>query len=406
MSGKRSALVVLALGLLVASGGCGERNNPVSPVDPQMTKGGKPSKPGASTEPELQEFWVYTKDDDEQCAHIVMSGTYIAMGFNPAYDYFFNGWQDLDDHYEVYQPGFPGGDIEYRDVDGVTLGHTDICYHGERRYTDEGPVYFKDFPTTDVDGPGGDPIAFIPVAVIENADRTQSFRQFRPRGVVVGGQTLGREAVGVTSVWDHDGDGVDDSFDDVRSFAISHGEEATEKLFVSDLSISNVTCAATTTTVGSGRNKQRISVAQVDLAAVADFGASPAPSAGGVDYWAEVHVLVLPEVGDQEGSGPIFVSARKTFNGTTADALATAPSTTFEADLADRTVYVELAVDYLFGMNGDYVYDPAENGVFTTVGFGYGTNGNAWSPPAGVSTTLDDGKFPVAHSNAVQVVCH
>ena len=148
MLGKRSALVVVALGLLVATGSCRERSNPISPPEPQMAKGGKPTGPAASTEPDLQEFWVYTTDD-EQCIHIVMSGTYASLGFNPAYDYFFNGWQDVDDHYEVYQTGFPGGDIQYREVDGVALGHTDICYHGERQYTTDGPVYFKDFPTTE-----------------------------------------------------------------------------------------------------------------------------------------------------------------------------------------------------------------------------------------------------------------
>jgi hypothetical protein len=394
MLGKRSALVVVALGLLVATGSCRERSNPISPPEPQMAKGGKPTGPAASTEPDLQEFWVYTTDD-EQCVHIVMSGTYASLGFNPAYDYFFNGWQDVDDHYEVYQTGFPGGDIQYREVDGVALGHTDICYHGERQYTTDGPVYFKDFPTTDVDGSGGDPIALVPVAVIESTDRTQSFRQFRPRGVVVGGQVERRTESDVASIW-HDG-----AFPEVRSFAISHGEEATKRLFVGALSIDNVTCTATTATTGSGRNKQRVAIAKVDLGAELGISADP-----GVEYWVETHVLVFPEVDGHQGSEPIFVSPRKTFNDATGSSLTTTSSASFQTDLAGQAVYVELAVDYLWGFDSDYVYDPRQNAVpHTTAGFGYGTDGNAWNASTNASTTLDDGKFPVAHSDAVRVVC-
>ncbi|MCG6955357.1 MAG: hypothetical protein LJF04_05125 [Gemmatimonadetes bacterium] len=401
MFGKRSSLGVLALGLLVAAASCGERNSPVTPPDPQMAKGGGHTKPSPSTEPELQEFWVYTTGDD-QCVHIVMSGTFQKMGVLPAYDYFFNGLVDQDEHFEVNSWTFQApGDVEYRDIERQTLGHRDICYHGEREITFDGSeysrVHFKDFPTTDFDGSGGDPIAFILGAVIESTDGTQSQRLFTPHGVVVGGNTLERTGMNVTSVWYHDGNGTEDTFDNVSSFAISHGASSTENLHVDQLSIDNVSCAMTTTTVGSGKDKRRVAVAGFDLDGTLRFGAD----APGAYDWAETHVLVFPEVDGQKGSEPIFVSSRKTFNDTKGVAFTAPFSTSYQADLAGQAVYVELAVDYLFGMNSDYVYDPGQNLVVTTAGFGYGTNGNAWS----VSTALDDGKFPVAHSNAVRVVC-
>jgi hypothetical protein len=413
MLGKRFPTIFLALGLPFLGLSCQDSADPLSPVEPQMAKPVKQPKPPQDADPVMQEFWVYTTDTGEQCIHFVVSGTVTGMGVNVLYDHFFNGYQDLHDHYEWYFIGGPPrADTESRDHETLgTIHHEDVCFNGERNSSSEPFKYFMDHPSTSIrigegtqfdpisqmDGVAGyDPIALAPAATMGD----DGVKFFHPRGVVVGGDTLAALGVqNVTSIWDHDGDETPESYPNVRSFAIWKGDNAPGNIFVEDVSILTASC---TLEYGKGKDKNTVLGATVTMDVNFVYGAQSADGGTHVpdplDFWAQGRIRTF-HAGAPDGElSPEYLTAPG-HSGTR--------SYSWTLDLQDvqEDLEVEFALDYLFASGSeegyDWVYDPGQNTMFTSAGY----EGDAWDPVGNVSTELYDQKFPVAHSNRTGVVC-
>jgi hypothetical protein len=195
-------------------------------------------------------------------------------------------------------------------------------------------------------------------------------------------------------------------FQDVSSYAVMRGASpAAGQLFFTELSIANPSCNVTTKVEGRGQNKVTVASASVSAQVSIGYGATGIYNQ---HFWGEGHFLLTDVL-----SGESFVSSR---------VLTPQTDATFylsrEMDVGGtpdgREVLVEFVADYLHPMSGidpwpgadpderdDWVYDPAWNRIFTSAGF----RGGAWDPVANVSKALDDGNFPVAHSNAVLLTC-
>lgn len=413
MTRRRLPLGLSSLALALLALSCTDTIDPVSPGDPLFAKGGKPGQSGGGTtsEPSLQEFWVY---QDSGCpgdmVHVVVAGDFLRLGVGFAHDHFFNGVQDddppFDTHYEFHFSGPEDPATEFS-PDG-TLGHEDLCFEGERSVdrNDQGDVvhtsYFGDYPATALDAGGADPFSIGVGALISQTDRRIHSASFRPLGVVEGGEVLEREEASVHSTW-HGAD-----FTNVRSWAVHDGEDAPGSLSFQNLSISGVACTVTTTTVGKGRNKTREARATVSAQVSIAYGADGIYNQ---NFWGEGHVRVV-------AGGQALLSSRLS-TPQTSSTFSVSEELSPGTDWSGQEIQVEFVADFLHALGADsstwtgtyfselydWVYDPGENAPSIATTAGLGVDASAWDATSNVSSELDDGKFPVAHSNAVSVTC-
>jgi hypothetical protein len=421
---RRVLPLLPVLAIFAIGQSCKDVTDPIDPLHPQFAKGGVPGKPPPSGEPELWEFWVEDAGDQAcpQKIHMVVKGTFIRLGKGVNHDHFFNAVRDddppVETHFEFAFGGQKTPETVFADIEGATYGHADVCFNGRRReYTDEsGEVVnwddFFDYPATWVEGTGGaDPFAISPSAVTEETSNSVSAKRFEPLGVFVDGAIVPvgpgedpRTGITVESIWpdaEHLG-----AFSDVRSFVIHQGALAPGQISVRELSISNVSCNLTTSRVGKGKDKTTVTSASVSGDVILGYEGSGVYNQY---YWGEGHFWVRPaDLPDSEG----FLSERVHLP--QAESSSFSVSRDFGTEFTEgQSVIVEFVVDFLHPVSGvedwptpnsrelyDWVYDPGQNDVFTTSGLG----GGDWLT-SGPSRALDDGKFPVAHSNAVPIVC-
>jgi hypothetical protein len=396
---KRISLCSLLVALLAVA--CHDATDLAGPSEPQFKKGGKPSAP----DPKLEEFWVYSITGGcDQMIHIVVSGAFLRIGKNIIHDHFFNGVRDDDPPVEThFEYGFSGPitpPTEFNS-DG-TVGHADVCFDGVRSVDMDADgnrtleSRFVDYPATSVGGTGADPFAISPGVVTRQTKSITSVRIFRPRGVVVDGDALARDETEVTSSW-HGA-----VFEDVSSYAVYQGEAARGDLFYDGLSIGDVSCSVGTSQIGRGKNKTTVTTTTISANVTVDYGAD---AEFNQHFWGEGHFRLVTDDTDGLISGRIMTPQ----TGGTFSA-----STDFDGDWSGQTVEVEFIADFLQATSGieewpghyseiyDFVYNPGRNSVsvLTTAGIG----GDVWSV-GNVSTTLDDGLFPVVYSGSVTVEC-
>lgn len=403
---KRISAYSLLIALLAVA--CHDATDIAGPSEPQFAKGGKTT----GAEPKLEEFWVYSEGEDpEDCKqkiHIVVSGTFIRIGKNINHDHFFNGVRDDDPPVEThFEFGF-GGPITPTPPDfatypdGTNVGHADVCFDGVRSVdTDdmgnELISHFRDYPATSVGGSGADPFAISPGVVTRQTKNSTSFRVFRPRGVVVGGETLTRDEPTVTSSWD----GV--AYQNVTSYAVHQGNPARGDLFFEYLSIADVSCSIGTSQVGRGKNKTTVTTTTISANVTVDYGADLPFNQ---NFWGEGHLRLVTE---DTPEGLISGRIRTPQTDGTFSA-----SMEFEGDWSGQEVIVEFIADFLHATSGDhdiwdyhyselydFVYNPGRNWMRTTAGIG----GPEWDKLFNVSKYLDDGLFPVAYSGSLGIVC-
>jgi len=389
---KRLSFVLVTAAISFVTLTCRDQGQVASPVEPQFAK----PVPVEPVEPKLEEFWVHEHDD---CAggmiHVVVSGDFLRIETNVSHDYWFNGILDRrpygEDHWEMAERGPAQPETVWNEE--RTLGHIDVCFNGERIdyvYGDGsgGLEYFLDSPATSVGGTGADPFAFaVWVVTAEKKFEPAVGKYFRPAGVIVGGETGEQEVQTVTSAW------PGGEFDNVRSYAVFQPETAQNFLYFDALEL-DATCQVVTI---PGRNKKTPSVTTTTITAVATFGFGSTGESWPPDGYlrTESHLRVSQDDGQLFFSGPLTNTllgdqAQVTYTWTTDGALG-------------GDVQVELLADFLapsLDYRDQFVYDPGRNTVTSTAGF----DGDPWGA-GNLSTTINDGKFPVAHSNPVTVTC-
>lgn len=128
----------------------------------------------------------------QQYIHFVASGDFIGMGVNVAYDHFFNGYQDLHDHYEYYfVEGPPRADTEFRDHPELgAIGHEDVCFNGEYDTSTDTYKYFPDYLASSIGRTGTDPIALVPVVTKHISMRSTGAGSFIPRAWSLGEEPM------------------------------------------------------------------------------------------------------------------------------------------------------------------------------------------------------------------------
>lgn len=397
MFAKRLSFVLVTVAISFVTLTCKDQGQVASPVEPQFAKPVKPV-PVEPVEPKLVEFWVHEHEDCKGgMIHVAVSGDFLRIETNVSHDYWFNGILDrrpyAEEHWEMAERGPAQPPTEWNE--DRTLGHIDVCFNGERIddvYGDGsgGLVYFLDSPATSVDGKGADPFAFaVWVVTSEKQFEPAVGTYFRPEGVIVGGETKGQEGESVTSAW-HD----EESFDGVRSYAVFQPETAKSFLYFDALDVT-ATCQVVTIL---GRNKRTPSVTTSTITAVATFGfgSTPVPWPSDGYLRTESHLRVTQDGNVKFFSGPLtnpllLNEAQVTYTWTRDGAL----EGNFEVELLSD--FLAPALDY----RDQFVYDPGRNTVTTTAGF----DGDPWNALTNLSTTINDGYFPVAHSNVVTVTC-
>jgi hypothetical protein len=397
MFAKRLSFLLVTVAISFVTLTCKDQGQIASPVEPQFAKPIKPV-PVEPVEPKLVEFWVHEHADCEGgMIHVAVSGDFLRIETNVSHDYWFNGILDrrpyAEDHWEMAERGPAQPPTEWNE--DRTLGHIDVCFKGERIdyvYGDGsgGTEYFVDSPATSVGGTGADPFAFaVWVVTSEKQFEPAVGTYFRPEGVIVGGVTGEQEGESVTSAW-HDGE----SFADVRSYAVFQPETAKNFLYFDALEL-DATCQVVTI---PGRNKKTPSVTTTTITAVATFGFGSTGEEWPSDGYlrTESHLRVSQGGNVKFFSGPLtnpllLNQAQVNYTWTTDVAL----EGDFEVKLL--TDFLAPAQDY----RDQFVYDPGENTVSTTAGF----DGGDWNATDNLSTTINDGNFPVAHSNVVTVTC-
>ena len=379
--------------LVVFAGACSELAGPTGIEEPQFAKAGNKGKPGGGGgDPVLQEFWVIPGSSvtDADVIHVVWSGGGTSVNPSVVWDYFFDGIRGddapVDEHYEfIYAgpPDTPGEELE----DGMM--HVDIPWDGRRR--NEGGAPYPDYIATEVTGEG-DPFAFV-LNVYNGSTR---LTRFIPFGVVVGGENTFGAVTPEATV-----EGQVHLEADVRSFATFQGEKPEGFLWVDGLTLdgSSLSCRTETTTTGRGKNKVRTTRAVLSGEVTVRFGRDPDITLDFGEYtWWEGHFLASDGALSKRVRAP---SESGTFS----------VSGVMPEGWSGGTV--EFIVDYLVSssstgptapiehnMFANYVYDPSRNSVPTTAGL----LGGGWSNDL-PSASVDDGRFPVAHSAAFQVTC-
>jgi hypothetical protein len=366
------------------------------PLDPEFAKGGNKGKPGeGGGDAVLQEYWVIpglTVSDPDQI-HVVWSGNGSSVNPSVVWDHFFDGIRDddppVDQHYEFYYtgpPNTPGASLP-NEPNGTM--HVDIPWDGRRR---SAGAFYPDYLATEVPGEG-DPFAFA-LTFFNGSTRVSGTIPF---GVVINGvNDFGNVDPEATVA------GVVHASASVRSYATFKGGPAAGVMFVDALSLdgSSLACVLKTVTTGRGRNKIRTTKAVVSGNVTVQFDRYPAITLENGEYvWAEGHFLDV-NAGDVSTRTGSFGSGSYSFSETMPDGWSGGE--------------VEFIVDYLVPSStpnpeandpnhpifSNYVYDPARNGVPTTAGFG----GEGWSNGA-PSASVNDGRFPVAHSAGSPVSC-
>jgi hypothetical protein len=258
------------------------------------------------------------------------------------------------------------------------------------------PSRTDDYPTTDVDGMSADPFSFG-VAAFKSGSRVA---RWKPLGVVFNGETMSaveEDLLGAGHLLEHA---------TARSYATWKGETAAGDLWVEAVTLaSNVRCSLRTVWVGKGKNATSSFVTEVSGSIDVALGRDPMipadPENPEWEYvWWEGHFYDV-------NSGAL--SERFTYNnGSGSQTL----SLTMPADWSGG--FVAFVVDYMVpsasvapsaGSNhnaiANYVYNPELNGVPTTAGHA----GGAWSNLQ-PSTSVGDGRYPLARSAAFDVSCN
>ncbi len=384
---SRSLVLGIAIGIIYL--GC-TVDNPTSPTDAQLAKGGNKGKPG-EVEPQLMEYWIFQDASGGNLIHVAGTGKVDSVNANVVFDYFFNGIRDdnypSDDHYEyqyVLPLSFP--------VDQTDDGwHADIPWNGEREL--DRPPYstasqYRDALVTDVDGTGGDPYAFS-MRLVRGSNVVG---WFQPQGVFLGGVETGSATYSVESQFSNHGP------QNVTSYAVYMGDGHTGTVTIASISMTSPTCKLTQYREGKGKNAVWIQTRTVtaDYSIDLTFFPEPppiAPDSSSNYTWVEFHFV------DNQ-----TISHRRTERAWEPDGIISGTAMLVLPD-GDPDFDLAFAVDYVYptGPLMDYAYDPANNsnvGFATTAGFG----GAPWT---GAQTAADAGQglFPVATTPAVAVSC-
>ncbi|MCJ7627608.1 MAG: hypothetical protein MUO50_04375 [Longimicrobiales bacterium] len=187
MSLKRLSILTAVGLILMLPSSCGRDDDGVGLLEPQFAKGGKPGAPAEETF-ELREFYIFRDASGQSVVHVVGKGKVDRLNLSAVQDYAFNGMADDDHtpHYE-YSTGPPLPVAVSQNDEGIF--HVDVPWAGEREVDPETRVvteYFKDFPTSDVDGRGGDPFAFWMWYLRDG--ETGALKLFEPQGIVLNGK--------------------------------------------------------------------------------------------------------------------------------------------------------------------------------------------------------------------------
>lgn len=381
---------LLGLALLV---GCAP-DTPTEPeVAPQFAKGGKKPVGGGGGEATLDEYWVYRGTDGIDRVHMVVSNA-DAITKSVAHDFFFDGVLDDDAPYDQhYEWNYSGQATPAPTILPDGRAHVDLIFDGARLPDD--PYPYVDFLTTSVGGSGADPFVFL----VRARRGSNLVGWWVPAGVIQGGQTLGVEESGSFL-----GAGHDSAVQDVRSYATYQGAEAGGQIWFTtlDLDPTSVQCSTRTVREGKGKNATTSVQTTVSGTVTVAFGRDPdivpVQAVPGEDYvWWEGHFA--------DGASGTLSTRQTQGTGGTYTVSATMPTgwTGGHVEFITDLLVVATAPDPTDpnpGIYGNYVYNPERNGVLTTAG----PNGGAWSNAA-PSTSVGDGRFPVAHSNGVDVVC-
>lgn len=387
MSGKRVLLLCLAAVAAFAALTCQNQDSPVSLLDPQFAR--KP-KPEPVEEPKLEEFWVVQGDPD--VLHVVWSGGGTVVDPSVAWDHFFNGIHDddfpVDDHYEYQMFGPP-------EAKGTltTNGwrHADISWNGGRH--EDGSYPYPNFPATEIPGEG-DPFSFRLTFLDDDGMRVGGAVPF---GVVVGGNNEFGEILPADVVTSVVGNGHDENLA-VRSYATFAGAPRTGTISITELSMPSVSCKARTVKVNGERLKQVLVSGEVTVNFTKD---PPITLEYGEYIWWEGRFL-------DEDTGAIssrlHLSGSGTYSiGRTMPPGWTGGSVSFVVDYVVSSASLTSTTDPLNHETASYyVYDPSLNatGVITTAGF----SDLLWADH-GPSSAVNDGKFPVAHTEAYPLNC-
>lgn len=382
---RSSRFAVLALAAL-SFAGCADPTTPVTTPDSPTGAYAKGGKPSPSRDPVLLEYWVIpgTTIDAPDVLHIVGEGAVAFVNPSVVYDYFFNGLRDDDPpddaHYELLFQGPPTVPVEEL-ANG--LWHVDIPWDG-RLANDDPDDKAPNHTSIEILGEG-DPWVFQ--LMFLNA-AGKSVGSSTPRGIVIDGVEGDPATI--------EGSDPSDPSVTIRSYATYNGSDPEGLMSISDLTGNYLGCEMVTTTSGRGKNTTTATTYQltfhVDIAVERPL--SSEETAKGVadpnqNVWWEGHFL-------DTGTGEI--SSRFVGSGARgADVTAAMPAGWTGSG------NVEFVVDFVsgIGLARHIVYDPSQNDVTTTVGFGT----NPWMTTT-VRTGLGDGtEVPVAHTQGTAVVC-
>lgn len=393
----RTRLLAAGCCLVVMFLGCTDGTGS-GPTGPDFAKGGNKGKPGGEeSAPVVQEFWVIpgasTSDPDE--IHVVWSENGSSVNPTVVWDHFFNGIRDddppVDQHFEFGYGGPPNtlGVL----LDGTNgMMHVDIPWDG-RRLSQSG-AFYPDYLATEVPEEG-DPFAF---ALYFFNGSTRVGRTI-PFGVVIGGVNEFGTVDAEATV-----EGLVHRSASVRSYATFKGAPAAGVMFVDELLLDGVSLSCRVKTVSTGRGKNRTStrLAIVSGDVTVQFGRAPAITLQNGEYvWAEGHFLDV-NTGDVSKRASSFGSGSYSFSRAMPEGW-TGGTVEFIVDyMVPSTSPNPDANDPNHPIFSNYVYDPSRNNVSVTTTAG--PMGDAWSN-ATPSATVNDGRFPVAHSAGFQVSC-
>jgi len=406
---KRISTLCLALAVAITTLSCEDVPDPVSPVEPQFAKGGKPGKPVETGSATLLEYYVY-RDGTQNFVHIVAEGSFPRVNLNVVQDYHFNGIRNNDFYYEyttaaplpVGQADAVTGGVVWKETDVPGTWHIDIPWNGDTWYKiypdpddpDPPPVqrietFFPDFPHIEL-AEGGDPYAFD---IRFQTEEGEYINYFRPQGIVLGGAPVGEAKM--VNPGDFHGTGAF-----IYSYAAYATATTGESVFIADMNVdeSSLTCEIKTILMRDGKVKWRETVREVRGTAqvVLSTGISGDPIP---DAWIDV----MFATGDPTQANLVETSF------TTHGAESWAGGWGFGVRFPDgpSTFDIRLAVPYVYSsdLQAGTVYTPAEN-----KGIGSPSESTGWftinaentlAEPDGITTR----PFPIAFTAPITVTC-
>ncbi len=364
--------------------GCSDRAGN-GPTGPQFAKGGGKGKPGA--EPTLQEYWVIPSPEFGNLIHVAGDGSVDAVNPGVVFDHFFNGIRDddppSDAHYEYFYAGPPATVVE-QFADGTW--HVDIPWNGDRG---QNAGLYRNSPVTDVHGSGADPFAF---RLRFDLDGDRVGVEY-PQGVTVGGVAGEPSATVVSEIFPEHGTQV------VRSYATFLGATSQGTASIAALTMTSPQCTLETTTTGKGKPSERVTVTVRAITATV-----------GINLALAGPVEIPPD----NVSSIVWIEFH--YRDATTGAITSRQTVTLAGESTSMTVYgdlpagesfpLEFVIDYVYPIGDwlNYVYDPGQNNVATTAGFGI----VPWSGPQTSpmpQTTPRTGLFPVATTGTAAVTC-